>query len=138
MQEVELPLKFKHLICKMKLADHAVPGDATFYGEVSGRTFWYVRTEQLLISRSKFIKSERGVVTQNSRKMLKERSAPGASYKYKQRTCRNKGCSKVLKRDQLIACSDKCVADLRYTCLTIISNLGITAEDYDNFLKYGT
>jgi len=127
----------------MKLSRHAVPFDAAFAGEVSPETFWYVRTEQLTKSRY-MLKKEAALEKYGSlekpikKPMLRKNSTPGVNYSYKQRTCRNKGCHKVLKADQVVACSVKCKGDIVSTCMTLLSNLNVTSEDYDHFLEYGT
>jgi len=139
LEGIELSQKFIARIVNMTLAPHAIPGDATFTGEVSGKTFWYVRTDQLLKSKHVFAKEQSGISDPlPTKRMLREKSAKGANYKYKQRLCRNKGCQKVLKRDQRIVCSTKCEIVLKYTCLTMLANLGITVEEYSHFLEHGT
>lgn len=137
---IELGAKYQLRARGMVLKSHAIPGDATFTGEVSGKTFWYVRTDQLTKSKREIAKEQQEELYPPKplpKRMIRRKSTPGSPYKYKQRLCRNKGCSKVLKRDQSIVCSEKCAADLKYNCLILLSTLGVTSEDYAYFLENG-
>lgn len=113
---------FEALILNMPKSEHAIPTDPSFSGEVSDSTFAPVLVDEL-------------TVLDVNRDIGSEKKSRPKKAKIKRSVCKNKGCHKLLRKDQRVVCSPECRSELVTNCFKLLKELEISADEYSDYLR---